>query len=256
MSKPTIYVTFALLVCVCAMAQETKHTDKQIPYQQDGAKKELKSLTGLRGLRYMEVFLVGSEPVNGNFMGACYNTTRYTAAGGLDSAPQALVDKLDPAALAKQYGVAKVWLNPPRQWLLDNIDIETGSMREFGDLKADWVAVMDMPKGEWAPFTTTTIARTSKFSFNKGTAVYLVDDPQGATYIMKSVSPAVDKSNTYENISTIASRLQLPAGWKYRTAVLDQELVLIPERGVATILKDNLGDVYDITGKGYSNFKP
>jgi hypothetical protein len=35
-----------LLVCASAMAQETKYTDKQIPYHQDGAKKELKSLTG------------------------------------------------------------------------------------------------------------------------------------------------------------------------------------------------------------------
>jgi hypothetical protein len=73
---------------------------------------------------------------------------------------------------------------------------------------------------------------------------------------MKSISPEVDKSNTYENISTIASLLKLPAGWKYRTAVLNQELILIPESGVARILKDNLGDVYDVTGKGYSNFKP
>jgi hypothetical protein len=79
-----------LLVCASAMAQETKYTDKQIPYQQDGAKKELKSLTGLRGLRYMEFFLVGSAPVNGNFMGTCYNTTPFTTAGGTEGARRSI----------------------------------------------------------------------------------------------------------------------------------------------------------------------
>lgn len=73
---------------------------------------------------------------------------------------------------------------------------------------------------------------------------------------MKSVSPSVDKTNTLENISTIESRLKLPARWKYRTAVIDQELVLIPTSGVATILKDSIDDVYDKVGPGYSNFKP
>lgn len=250
-------IALPLLMCVCAMAQQTKYSAQQVPYPNDGDRATLTTLTELRGVRYMEFMLVGGVPVDGAFMGTTYNTTPYNrAAGSKDSAPQAIVDKLNPAELAQQNKAAKVWLNPPRQWLLDNVDIPIGEVRDFGGLKAAWCAVMAMPKGEWAPWTTTTIARKSKFSFNKGTTVYLVDDPHGTTYIMKSVSPAVDKSNTYENIAMIATRLQLPAGWKYRTAVLNQDLILIPEGGVATILKDNLGDVYDITGKGFSNFRP
>lgn len=122
-------VAALLVLCAHAITQAATYTDKQVPFQQDGAKKELKSLTGLRGLRYMEFFLVGSEPVNGNFMGTCC-------------------------------------------------------------------------------------------------------------------------------MATIASRLKLPAAWKYRTATLDQKLLLIPASGVARILTDNLSNVYDVTGKGYSNFKP
>lgn len=255
-SKKTLIAALCF-VSVFAAAQQTTYTPQQVPNSQDGANAKLVHLKGLRGVRYMEFFLVGSEPVNGNLMGTCYNTTPYNRTGGsTDSAPEAIAGKLNPVELAKQNDVKKVWLNPPRQWLLDNIDIETGKVREFGGLKAAWVAVMAMPKGEWAPFTTTTIARKSMFSFNKGTTVYLVDDPKGTIYIMKSVSPSVDKSNTLENISTVASRLKLPDGWKYRTAVLDKELVLIPSSGVATILKDNIDGVYDVTGPGYSNFKP
>jgi len=246
-----------LLVSASAMAQETNYTAQQLPNPNDGTPSKLAHLKGLRGVRFMEFFLIGSEPVNGDLMGTCYNTTPYNRTGGsTDSAPAAVADKLDPVELAKQNDVKKVWLNPPRQWLLDNIDIETGKVREFGGLKAVWVAVMAMPKGEWAPWTTTTIARKSMFSYNKGVTVYLVDDPKGTTYIMKTVSPSVDPANTLENISTIASRLKLPDGWKYRTAVLEKELVLVPTSGVATIMKDSLGGVYDKTGPGYSNFKP
>ncbi|HEY4050004.1 MAG TPA: hypothetical protein VGM27_24345 [Acidobacteriaceae bacterium] len=141
----------------------------------------------------MEIFLIGSVPVDGEIMGTCYNTTVYPSTpGGRDTAPQAIFDKMNPVELAKQNDVVRVWLNPPRQWLLDNVDIETAKTRVFGGLKATWVALMNMPKGEWAPFTTATIARKSKFSFNNGTNVYLVDDPEGNTWIMKSVSPTVD----------------------------------------------------------------
>lgn len=257
MHKKNAVTAALILSCACVMAQETKYTAEQVPFPNDGDQAKLATLRGLRGVRYMEFMLVGSVPVEGAFMGTVYNTTPYNqAAGSKDSAPQTTVDRLNPVELAKENKVAKVWLNPPRQWLLDNIDIEAGKVREFGGLKAAWCAVMAMPKGEWAPWTTTTIARKSKFSFDKGSTVYLVDDPHGTTYIMKSVSPSVDKSNTLDNISTIESRLKVPAGWKYRTAVIDQKLILIPTSGVATILKDTLDDVYDKTGKGYSNFKP
>jgi hypothetical protein len=240
-----------------SVAEQIKHSPQQVPYEEDGTGALLKSLPRLRGVRYMEIFLVGSVPVDGSLKGTCYNTTPYPPTpNGRDTAPQAAVDRLNPSDLAKQYGVARVWLNPPRQWLLDNVDIELGAAREFGGLKAGWCAVLNMPKAEWAPFIQATIARKSKFSFDKGSTVYLLDDPEGNTWVMKSVTPAVDRTNTYENISTIQSRLTLPAGWKYRTTRLDQELILIPESGIARILSDNLKDVYDITGKGYSNLTP
>jgi hypothetical protein len=33
-------------------------------------------------------------------------------------------------------------------------------------------------------------------------------------------------------------------------------LVLIPESGIPRIVSDDLDDVYDLTGKDYSNYKP
>jgi hypothetical protein len=252
----------AILASVCAltlfaMAQENRLTPEQLPNPNDGVGAVTKHLTDLRGYRYMEFFLVGSVPVDGQIKGTCYNTTtQNTPPGGRDSAPAALVQKLDPAALAKQYGVKAVVINPPRQWLLDWVDVPMGAVRDFDGIKAPWVAVMNMPKGEWKPYTPATIERRTKFGFAKGQTIYLLDDPDGNTWIMKSFTQAVQPTNTYDNLSSLGQRIKTPAGWKARTKVLDQELVLIPETGVARILRDDLDNVYDVTGPGYSSFKP
>jgi hypothetical protein len=62
--------------------------------------------------------------------------------------------------------------------------------------------------------------------------------------------------NYEEASTTLGKRLSLPSGWKFRDKVLDQDLVLIPETGTARIMPDDLFNVYDITGRGYSNYKP
>ncbi len=241
------------------MADETtsKYTEQEVPNVQDSENAVLEQYADLRGMRYMEFFLVGSVPVNGQIKGTCYNTTHYNLTpGGRDSCPQELVEKLDPAELAKQYGVSHVVLNPPRQWLLDQIDLPSGTVREFGDIQAPWVAIMNMPTGDWLPFHPATIERKTKFGFTQGQPVYLLDDPEGNTWVMKSVTAALDPENTFENLPTVAHRLNLPTGWTFRITVLDQELILIPEGGVARIVRDNLFDVYDIVGPGYSNYTP
>ena len=38
----------------------------------------------------------------------------------------------------------------------------------------------------------------------------------------------------------LGSKLKLPAGWKFRIAVLDKDLVLTPDNGVAWIVQDDL----------------
>jgi hypothetical protein len=38
--------------------------------------------------------------------------------------------------------------------------------------------------------------------------------------------------------------------------VLDEDLVLRPESGVAGIVRNELGNTYDLAGPGYSNYTP
>jgi hypothetical protein len=236
--------------------------EAKVPYAKDGENAKTTRWKDLRGARYMEFFLIGSEPVDGQLKGTCYNTTGLNLAeGSRDSCLQAVVDKLDAAKLAKEFGVAKVYLNPPRQWMLDWLDIELGAKREFGGQKASWCAVLNVPKSVEKgkgpePYKPATIARKSKFGFNKGSKVHLLDDPDGNTWIQKSLTQVANRENTLENFDKIGSRLKLPEGWKSRIKVLDEDLILVPESGVARIVADDLDDVYDLTGKGYSSYKP
>jgi hypothetical protein len=107
-----------------------------------------------------------------------------------------------------------------------------------------------------ASYKDITVHRNTKFGFNKGTQVYLLDDPDGNTWIMKSASLIFDPNQKYEDLKNLGSRLKPPTGWKFRTVVLTDNLVLTPDNGTAHITQDDIGNTYDRTGGPYSNFKP
>ena len=50
--------------------------------------------------------------------------------------------------------------------------------------------------------------------------------------------------------------LKLPAGWKFRSPILEQDLVFMTDNGKTMITQDELGNTYDRTGGPYSNYKP
>ena len=64
---------------------------------------------------------------------------------------------------------------------------------------------------------------------------------------------------TYESLGTLGERYkQLPAGWKFRVAELDRELVLAPTKagGTATVMQDEFENTFDYLGDGTANFLP
>jgi len=88
--------------------------------------------------------------------------------------------------------------------------------------------------------------------------VFLIDDADGKTWVMKGFQLGLELRWTFEEFSKDPASLykQLPPGWKYRTRVLDQNLIMIPQTGIATIMPDEFFNVYDKTGPCYSNYKP
>ena len=68
-----------------------------------------------------------------------------------------------------------------------------------------------------------------------------------------------DYGQTYESLSTLGERYKrLPAGWTFRVAELDRDLVLAPTKagGTATVMQDEFENTYDFLGDGSSNFVP
>ena len=230
----------------------------------DGRMLKVKEFRNVRGARYAEIFLIEDSPSSaGERRGQVYNTTGLNDAERTgDSAPQALVGKIDIQGLKRKYGTVGAFLNGPRQWTLDWIHVPSGVERDFDGLKAAWVALVAIPRGMdlkergATAYKPTTVERKTDFGFDKGKALFILDDSAGNTWIMKSMGLIVDPNQRFEELEALGERLKLPPGWKFRVAVPDRELILKPESGVAGIVQDDLGNTYDLSGPGYGNFTP
>ena len=194
--------------------------------------------------RFCEVATITGTS-KGNAVANFYNTT------GVSNPTPEQFAKLDADKLAKQFHARKVHLNPVRHWTFNEIDIhELGDTQDFGGIKAVWMAVVGVEAMEkavvdikWIP---GSIYRNNEFRFSPGTRVYLLDAPNGEVFVMQSYTNYYDKSLTPATLKDIGSKLTFPAGWKFRTKVLDRELVVSTKRAnyYAHVLQDNLHNTY------------
>ena len=146
-------------------------------------------------------------------------------------------------------------------WTLDWIEVEMGKELDFGGMKARWVNWLDLKGLNLKPgggdYKNITVGRHTKFGFDKGKQVFILDDPEGNSWAMKSFSLITHPDQKFDELPTLGSRLTLPPGWKFRAPVLEQDLILTPDKdGIAHITQDNFGNTYDRVGGPYSNFKP
>ena len=218
----------------------------------------------LRATQYTEIFLIAGNPVSGDLRANVYNTLGLNGYNetNRNSSPDALVAKVNPDTLKSKYEVLGAHVNGPKLWMLDWIDVPVGTERDFDGLMARWVALVDL-KGidlkdpSAGGYRKTSVERKTKFGYLKGRPGFLIDDAEGNTWIMKGMNLGLNPTQSYETAKDLGSRLKkLPPGWKFRVAVLPEDLVLLPATGVAEIMPDELFNVYDRVGPGYSNYKP
>ena len=113
-----------------------------------------------------------------------------------------------------------------------------------------------MLKGEASPYAAMHAKRDTSMGINKGSRAYILDDPEGNSWCMKSMSLIVDPNQKFEDLKDLGSRLKLPAGWTFRSPILEQDLVFMTDNGKTQITQDDIGNTYDRVGGPYSNFKP
>ena len=79
---------------------------------------------------------------------------------------------------------------------MDWVEVMVGGERDFNGLKARWVMWLDVPKEmrkhESVAYKSISGKRDTQIGINKGSPVFLLDDPEGNTWCMKSASLIVD----------------------------------------------------------------
>ena len=221
----------------------------------------LQRFDNVRGHRYTEIFLIGGHAITGHLVAAVYNTIGLNDPTGTgDTSPQALVDKVDVEALKKQYDEISAYKNGPRLWTLDWVEVMIGKERDFNGLHARWVMWLDVPKEmrkhESVAYKSVHGKRDTQLGINKGSPAFILDDPDGDSWVMKSASLILDPTQTYDSLKNLGDRLTPAPGWSFRVVELERDLVLTPDNGAVRITQDELGNTYDRVGDPFSNYKP
>ena len=243
-----------------AYDQSTCKYFSQLP--DDCASAEQRKFDNLRGYRFEEIDLFARDVIKKVLYVSIYNTTGQNAGDDTrDSAPQSFAEHVDPKKIAKKFQAIAAKTSPPRYWTMDWLADRVGSVRNFDGLDAAWMGngmasesrLSAKPPPE--AYRTAPFPRTAIEGFKKGTKVYLLDDPKGHTWVLAAYT-AGGAPNGTGDLDSLAERITLPQGWKFRSVTLDHELVLESKGGFAAATQDDKGDIYHLAGPGQSNFTP
>ena len=197
----------------------------------------------MRDLRYCEVLLVslsGTEPI-----ASVYNT--YP----LNDCPEDTWATLDPQALATQFGANVAMLNGPRHWMINRVEKVGGSTNEKADFGGiEMYKQATVPIGSLVdqarPYSPYPVSRSTIFTYNTGTEIFELTSPDGSVFVMQSFSQQKDPTLTLASLPSLADKLELPAGWKFGSRMLAEDLNIVTVKNPAQVLQDNLGNSYSM----------
>ncbi|MEI8255146.1 MAG: hypothetical protein WCJ30_05680 [Deltaproteobacteria bacterium] len=201
------------------------------------------TLGGMHGVRYCEVLL--ANLASGTARVDVYNTL------GVSDCPADAWAALDPAVLRAQNMVSVAVLNGPRYWLIDafeNSSLLDPAVRFFGCVPMRLAGRIEAPVSALAaaPYAPHTIMRDTRVLFASGSTVYELVDPGGQIYDMQSYSTQMTPQ-TEASLSTLGSRLTLPAGWSFRARALAADLRITAVSGLATVIQDDFKNTYQLS---------
>ncbi len=202
-----------------------------------------RTVTDQRGTRYGELFAIFSD--GEQFTAHVYGTQL------LNDCPQELWEALDAAAIAEELGALLVKLNGPRYWMLDGLGSKGEPiepvLREFNGLLMRRIALLDLGSNPaQVPYVVRHVDRRVIMYFDAGRDVHELVDPQGLAYVMQAYCTGVDATLDEESLAHLAGRLALPAGWRFRTRSLQEELIVDTSHSLATVLQDEFENTYTL----------
>ena len=202
-----------------------------------------RSISNLRNQRYCEVLLGKRTWLKLEVR--VFNTQ------GLNHCPEAQWSALTKESIEKTFDASFVVLNGPRYWMMDEIQAAGNTVNDvketFGGIEMNLRAIVKLSLLKQLMgsknYTANEIARTTNFVYRAGSTVYELTSPAGDVYVMQSYSQIVNPALNIKDLPVLNEQLKLPAGWTYRSRVLDQDLSLVAN-GVAYVLQDNLSNSY------------
>jgi hypothetical protein len=205
--------------------------------------KSQRLISDMRGVRYGEVLAVMSR--DEKLQADVYGTQM------INDCPAELWDTLNADEIAKDMGALFVKLNGPRYWMLDGLGTKVAFvepvMREFNGLLMRRIATVDLGDTPASlSYEERYVNRGAVFFFDAGSVVYELINPDGKAYIMQAYCVGVDPTLNQSNLGDLAGRLKLPAGWAFRSRILDEELVVDTTDHPATVVQDELENTYTL----------
>ncbi|MBU3595412.1 hypothetical protein ICN10_03215 [Polynucleobacter sp. 86C-FISCH] len=202
-----------------------------------------KSISNLRNQRYCEVLIGKRDWLKLEVR--VFNTQ------GLNLCPEAQWSALTKESIVKDYDASIAILNGPRYWMMDEIQAAGNTVNDvketFGGIEMNLRATVKLSLLKQLMgsknYTANEVARTTNFVYRTGRTVYELTSPAGDVYVMQSYSQIVNPALNIKDLPGLSEQLKLPAGWTYRSRVLDQDLSLVAN-GVAYVLQDNLSNSY------------
>jgi hypothetical protein len=134
---------------------------------------------------------------------------------------------------------------------MDSATGKPGPVRSFDGLEMRKVATIAIRSDEElvaTPYADRRITRRNVWTWEAGRRVFELLAPDGSNYVMQSYSQILDPDLSIRQLRSLADRLELPQGWKYRSRVLKRDLVL-RARGSATIVQDDLANTYQLVSR-------
>lgn len=197
----------------------------------------------MRGVRYGEVLAVFLRDTG--LEAEVYGTQM------LNDCPQELWQTLDAEAIAKDIGAVFAKLNGPRYWLLDGLGSKVAVVdpvfKDFNGIQMRRIATIPLGADFAAgAYVVRNVNRGAVFFWDAGKPVYELVDPDGRPFVMQARCVGVDSRMTEESLATLGDRLALPAGWTYRSRVLDSELVIDTSATLATVVQDEFENTYTL----------
>jgi hypothetical protein len=237
-NRATAFISIGLLLMGFLCATESvvaQSTDTQLVFQ--------KSISNLRNQRYCEVLLGKRTWLKLEVK--VFNTQ------GLNHCPEAQWSALTKESIEKNFDTSFAILNGPRYWTMDEIQAAGNTVNDvkesFGGIEMNLRATIQLSLLKQLmgskQYTPNEIVRTTNFIYRVGSAVYELTSPGGDVYVMQSYSQIVNSALSMKDLPVLGEQLKLPAGWTYRSRVLDQDLSLVAN-GIAYVLQDNLSNSY------------